>query len=410
MKRLTAALIAVIMLLPVSFYPSALKAERASAVFSMPNVTSTEQAPPQHYGNFSASIITARPGDTVTIYVMLYGSFEAHGLNLRLNYDNTALTVHSTEYGEVLAQVGSIGGVVLLDHTTIPNSIRLGVLMPTNPFTANGVIFSAKVTVSPDVPNGTAILLDLEVEEFIYMPIGVTNPPNMSHSVADGKIIVSESGPTPSPTPRPTATPGTPTALPSSTPGSPTALPSLTPGSPTPSPTPRPSSTPTQRPSSAPATPTPAPVTTPTARPTNSPAAPTAAPVTPGTASPGGNSAPTPTAPSGATADPSASIDPFARFSASPFPTIDLTPYGGKVTPDPEGSVAPTSGADTASPDASASVDPFARFSPNPLITLEPAEPSAAPKIGMLVAVGAIMLAAASAIMLLTRRKRDDEE
>ncbi len=410
MKRITAALIAAAILMLFSFSPAPLKAERASAAFSVPTIIESESTPLPYYGNFSAPTITARPGETVNISVTLYGNFEAHGLHLWLDYNNSAVTVLSTAYGEVLTQVGSLGGIILLDHTTIPNSIRLGVIMPVDPITANGVIFSAMLTINPDVPDGTVIPLTLKVHEFIYMPIGVTDPPNMSHSVTSGKIIVSESGPTPPPTPRPTSTPGTPTVTPTPTPTSapvtPTLRPSNAPATPTPrptnapvTPTPRPGTTaapatPTSRPTSAPVTPTPRPGATLIPRPSS-------APVTPGN-----TAAHTPSA------DPSASIDPFARFGATPFPTIGITPSGGKITPAPDGSAAPDSSADTATPDGALTFDPYARFSPSPIVTLEPAEPSAAPKIGYLVigSAAALAIAAASVLLVGKRKKRDRDE
>ena len=409
MKRITAALIAAAMLILFSVSPAPLKAERASAVFSAPNVT-------------------VQPGGTVDIPVRISGDYEAHGLSIWLVFDDASLAVESVERGEVLSVVTAQGGLAVIDTKVEngKNSVRLGIIMPTDPFSAQGVLFTARLSVKPGVSAGTVIELGLHVKakDFIYMPIGDHQGQPIPYTLSPGSVTVSNYAPTPTPTAVPTSVPATPTPSPTSSPTTPTPAP-VTP-TPRPStapatPTPRPSSaptTPTPRPSSAPTTPTPRPGTTsapatPTPRPTN-------VPVTPGTTSPGGNTAaPTPTSHSGATADPSASIDPFARFSASPFPTSQITPSGNRITPDPNGKVTPEpdanetpdSSADTAAPDNTSTVDPYARFSPTPIVTLEPTAPSIAPKLSSLVIGGAAALAiAASAILLFGKKKKRDRD
>ncbi len=406
MKRITAALIAAAILMLFSFSPAPLKAERASAAFSAPS-------------------IAVRPGGTVDIPVRISGGYEAHGLAIWLVFDDASLALEGYERGAVLDSVTDQGGIAVIDTKVEngQNSVRLGIMMPTSPFTEQGVLFTARLTVKPDVSAGTVLELGLHLrpKDFIYMPIGDHQGQPIPFTLSPGSITVSNYAPTPTPTATPTSVPATPTPSPTSTP---TPHPSSAPVTSTPRPSNAPA-TPTARPTNAPVTPTPRPGTTaapatPTSRPTSAPVTPTprpgatliprpsSAPVTPGN-----TAAHTPSA------DPSASIDPFARFGATPFPTSAATPSGskatsdpgGKITPAPDGSAAPDSSADTATPSGASTFDPYARFSPSPIVTLEPAEPSAAPKIGYLVIGSAAALAiAASAILLFGKKKKRDRD
>ena len=355
---------------------------------------------------FTAPTITARPGETVNVSVSLSGDYEAHGLNLWLVFSNSNLILESYSRGDVLGNVTANGGMALID-TKVENgnnSIRLGVIMPTDPFTANGVIFTAQLTVNADVPSCTVIPLDVRIEDFFYMPIGQTHQQNISHGVSDGKISVSESDPTPSPTPIPTETPNTPvpSSTPTSTPGTPTAPPSSTPGTATP--TPRPSSTPT----SAPGTPTPRPSATPTPIPGTTPR-PSSAPNSAAPATQGAQNSPTPTP------GPNETVDPFARFSASPFPSAETspTPDGGSAE-DPFGRFSP-------SPAPGTTATPFLTVPPYdgtlpPFDTIPPSEnqlpdlpPRRTPGFGVLAAIGVGTAAIGTGLLIFARKRRGDD-
>ena len=113
----------------------------------------------------------AMPGDTITFDVMVEGEFEAHTLNLQLNYDQNVFTIQSVTNGEVANQMSSLGGVAYADYTTIPGSIRFGAMMPTDGFTANGVIFTVTAVISDDAAEGDYELTPV-VTEFDYAPVG----------------------------------------------------------------------------------------------------------------------------------------------------------------------------------------------------------------------------------------------
>ena len=391
MKRFFALITAVILV-----FSAFSAAEPASAVKATPA--------------FSAPTITARPGETVEVPVTLYGDYEAHGLELWLIFSDSELYLEGYTRGAVLADVSAHGGMAIIDDKVEngSNSIRLGVMMPSDPFTAQGVIFTARLTVDPDIPNGTAIPLNVRVEDFFYMPVGQNQQQNISHSVTSGRIIVSESGPPQSPTPDPTDTPApppseTPTSSPITPTPTPSATPSSSPGTPTPSPTPRPTNTPS--------TPTP----TPSATPSSSPSTPTPSP-TPSqqTGEPDDSASPaTPDAQVSASPDPNATDDPFARFSASPFPT-------NGAFPTPDGSSTDNPYARVSSSPAPDGSDPFETIAPYdsiaPFGTVIPSGDKLpevnSPKLGfgVLAAIGLVTLAAGIGILLFARKRRRDDE
>ncbi|MBQ4428191.1 MAG: choice-of-anchor J domain-containing protein [Clostridia bacterium] len=115
-------------------------------------------------------------GEEFDVIVRVEGEYEAHGLNLQLNYDNANFTVLGTANGEVMDQMTALNGFALLDYTTIPGSIRLGVMMPTDPFTANGIIFTATFKASESIADGQYAFVPA-VEEFINFPLGGENTP-----------------------------------------------------------------------------------------------------------------------------------------------------------------------------------------------------------------------------------------
>ncbi|MBQ4429301.1 MAG: hypothetical protein II871_05960 [Clostridia bacterium] len=130
----------------------------------------------------------AMPGDTITFDVMVEGEFEAHTLNLQLNYDQNIFTIQSIENGEVAEQMTSLGGVVLPDYTTIPGSIRFGAMMPTDGFTANGVLFTVTAVISDDAAEGDYELTPV-IAEFDNAPVGA-DPTPIAHQDVPGIVHI----------------------------------------------------------------------------------------------------------------------------------------------------------------------------------------------------------------------------
>ena len=368
----------------------------AAACIAMP-VSAASTAKSGSHAVFSVPEVLVRPGGTVDIPLSISGNYEAHGLTIWLVFDNDALQLDGYANGGVLSDVSAHGGTFIygVKVENGKNSVRLGIMMPTEPFSAQGVLFTTRLTVKPGVAAGT--VLDLEIhlrpKDFIYMPIGDHNGTPIPFTLSPGKLTVSNYAPTPTPGVTPTSarvTP-TPTPIPTSTPVTPTAPPSSAPATPTPRPSSAPA-TPTPRPGStaAPATPTPRPGTT------AAPATPTPPP-TPGT-----------DARSTAQPDTSESPDPFARFSASPFPTAGVSPTPGGPTADPFARF-------SQSP-APAETD-YAPQTPAPFDTIPPTGYEQLPElparklpVGLIAAVGAGATAlGAGLVILLVKRRRDDE-
>ncbi len=371
-------------------------------------------AAPSALPSFSAPVLSARPGESVVVPVYLTGDYAAHGLQVWLVFENDALILESFDRGEVMMNAQSSGGLVILDSKVDggKNTVRLGIGMPTEPFSAEGVLFYAKLTVSSAVEAGRALALDVLVKEFFFMPIGEHTGKPISHSVTNGRINVTDaSAPTAAPTSAPTSAPTTapttaptaaPTSRPSQTPGN-SATPRPTPAATsTPRPTPAATSTPRPTPGGGTPTPRPTPAATPTARPTPGG----------GTAAPRTSDAPaTPDNGSRASSpDPNATPDPYARFSASPFPGEPSPTPDGSATPDPYARFS-ASPAPTDQSAADASLAPFDTVPPS--AHYEPQGPSGGSGTGALVAVGVsalAVLAAGGFLFYAVKRRRKDGE
>ena len=176
--------------------------------------------------------VNAQPGETVDVSLNVTGEFAVHSVNIWVDFDNTKLTLNGIEKGEALSNLPG-GGMALISQNDENNSIRLGVMMPTEPLTAQGTFFTANFTVSEAVEPGTTIELALQVKEFSYMPdldsIPVENTP------VNGAVVVpaTETEVPVEPTEVPTEVPVEPTEVPTEVPAEPTEVP----GEPTAEPT-----------------------------------------------------------------------------------------------------------------------------------------------------------------------------
>ena len=151
MKKFLAMLVAAMMVLSLVAIPVLADGEVVFAV---------ENAP-----------ATATPGDEITVNLTVNGTFEAHVLNMQFNYNADAFEYVSHTRGDVLNQIIDLGGTQLVDATTIPGSMRLGVMMPTAAFTQSGTICSVTLRVKEGAANGASDLA-LVITEFKNFPTG----------------------------------------------------------------------------------------------------------------------------------------------------------------------------------------------------------------------------------------------
>ena len=155
---------------------------------------------------------TATPGTEITVNLTVNGTFEAHVLNMQFNYNADAFEYVSHTRGDVLNQIIDLGGTQLVDATTIPGSMRLGVMMPTAAFTQSGTICSVTLRVKEGAANGASDLA-LVITEFKNFPTGGQATP-IANVVNNATVtITGGSEPTPVPPteePTPTQNPNTP--------------------------------------------------------------------------------------------------------------------------------------------------------------------------------------------------------
>ena len=155
-------------------------------------------------------------GSQVNVDLTINGEYEANGMNIWVQYDAENLTLNNVENGEIMNAIGNLGGMNILDFTSIPGSVRLGSMLPTNPVSGSGTIFTMNFTVAEGLEDGTELPIEILVKEFFNMPVGGENTPiaffaeNGSIVVGSEPIITDEPGITDEPTAVPTDAPNPP--------------------------------------------------------------------------------------------------------------------------------------------------------------------------------------------------------
>ncbi|MBR5949167.1 MAG: choice-of-anchor J domain-containing protein, partial [Clostridia bacterium] len=131
---------------------------------------------PDQVGFFVDAPEKVEPGEEFEVSVRVEGEFEAHGINLWLNFDPESFEIIGHTPGSVMAHITDLGGMSYLDYTTIPGSARFGVMIPVDPWTENGVIYTLTVKASETIEDGVYGFIP-EVVEFINFPLGGESTP-----------------------------------------------------------------------------------------------------------------------------------------------------------------------------------------------------------------------------------------
>ena len=179
-------------------------------VTPVPPTTIPEPTLVPHDVTFSAAApASVAAGEEFQVAVNIGGviDYEAHVLNLRLDYDTDAFEYLHDEPGAVMNQMIENSGTAILDGFSIPGSIRFGAMMPNAGFTAYGTLFTLTFRAKADAVNGEHNF-DLNVVEFNNFPMGGTSTP-IEHTDVDAIVeVTGGSTVTPTPTEVPTPTPG----------------------------------------------------------------------------------------------------------------------------------------------------------------------------------------------------------
>lgn len=200
MKKIIALLAAAVLLLSIAAVPAA-----ASGV-------------PRFYLEGPAS---AKPGDRISVSLVVSGEYSAHIIEMCVFFDNTSFRYVNNTPGTVQEEAGSSGGLVLCDvKDNDANAVSFGAIMPTDPISATGVL----VTLNFDVLNTASPnpAFTIGINKLSYMPIGAPETPiqytssDLSVSIQGGSGAGTTSAPHITPTPIQTAAPHTPTATPRS--------------------------------------------------------------------------------------------------------------------------------------------------------------------------------------------------
>ena len=155
-------------------------------------------------------------GSQVSVDLTIDGEYEANGMNIWVQYDAEKLTLNSVDEGEIMKAIKDLGGMNILDFQSIPGSVRLGSMLPNNPVSGSGKIFTMNFTVAEGLEDGTEMPIEILVKEFFNMPVGGENTPiaffaeNGSIVVGSEPIVTDEPGVTDEPTAVPTDAPNPP--------------------------------------------------------------------------------------------------------------------------------------------------------------------------------------------------------
>ncbi|MBR6006494.1 MAG: hypothetical protein IK064_02585, partial [Clostridia bacterium] len=173
MKKFFAALLAALMVLSLVHIPAATSRVKAEgeAVFA------------------AATVSDVNPGDTVDVPVTLTAgnAFEAHTLNMYVQYDPAKLTLNSATIGAAAS-----GATLPLLDTTEEGKVKLGLLYVSAGMTAGGELFTMNFTVANDVTEN--IELPVVVEEFNNVPVGGEATP-IPFTTVNGLIQLTTAGP-----------------------------------------------------------------------------------------------------------------------------------------------------------------------------------------------------------------------
>ena len=139
---------------------------------------------------FSVENVTAAPGTDVSVAFNIEGEYESHALTAFVRYDTNMLSVvgNGIAQGNIWQNMIGNGGTVVADAVTRPGQVPFMAIMPTNPFSGNGTIFTMNFHVNESVELGTVIPLELEIREFYYMPVQQTSPTLIPFTSDNGSI------------------------------------------------------------------------------------------------------------------------------------------------------------------------------------------------------------------------------
>ncbi|MCR5808717.1 MAG: hypothetical protein K6G56_04055, partial [Clostridiales bacterium] len=259
-----------------------------SALMVMGMIPFTAVAATTGEAHFTVDTVdNANPGDTVNVFVNLSGTYEAHIINLSVNYDPEQLECTGVKKGDLLKEEDyPEPGMYMADYTTQPGRVAVSVMYASEALTnAEGQFVKLIFNVKEDCTVAHNVL-ELVVEEVSYMPLGTSNTEPVPYTAENGAINVNVPDPTEPPV-EPTEPPVEPTEPPVE-PTEPPVEPTEPPVEPTEPPV-EPTEPPVE-PTEPPVEPTEPPVepTEPPVEPTEPPVEPTEPPVEP-TEEPGEN-------------------------------------------------------------------------------------------------------------------------
>lgn len=142
------------------------------------------------------SVDNVATGESFTVTLSISGEYQAHGMNLSIEFDPNSMTLESCDQGAYLDALRGKGALVVLDSVKLApeGKIKLGVIMPTDPATGSGDVLIMKFHVNDGVTVNQQVIM--VIHEFINLPLGQMHGTDIPFSTQNS-IITLNGGATP---------------------------------------------------------------------------------------------------------------------------------------------------------------------------------------------------------------------
>ena len=163
-------------------------AEPTTEPTAEPTATPTPTPIPENAVMFTVSKGCALPTKKAKLSVNINGEYSAYGLTLQINYDPELASFAELIHGELWDEVVSNGGTVMT-NTLNDGVIGVVAIMPVEPLTTSGELFSFKLEISESAELDSVTPVTINVSEFYTLVNDFEREP-IAFTVTDGEIAI----------------------------------------------------------------------------------------------------------------------------------------------------------------------------------------------------------------------------
>ncbi|GEM_PF-280595 len=158
-----------------------------SAAFVLPAAAAADTGT-AHFTLSDADNVT--PGESFTVTLHVSGDYQAHGMNLSVEYDPTCMVLERCEYGDYMTAITAAGNFVTVDASTLSNSgmVKIGIMCPIEPATGEGDMLILHFHVKDGVTVNQQVIMI--VTELIYLPLGSMTSSDVAFTTENSVITL----------------------------------------------------------------------------------------------------------------------------------------------------------------------------------------------------------------------------